>query len=49
RATQAVFDAALAVEASRVQKRNAELEIQRLVEMTARKAGSTLGTVAATP
>ncbi len=49
RAAQAGFDAALAVEAARVQKRSAELEIQRLVEMTARKAGTTLGGVSATP
>lgn len=43
------FDFALEIEAARVAKRNAELEIQRLVEMTARKAGTTLGAVAATP
>lgn len=49
RATQSVFDTALAVETARVQKRNAELEIQRLVEMTARKAGSSLGNIPATP
>ncbi len=49
RAAQAAFDLAKEVEAARVAKRNAELEIQRLVEMTARRAGTTLGTVAATP
>ena len=49
RASQAVFDAAKAVEAARIQKRAAELEIQRLVEMTARRAGTTLGSVTATP
>jgi hypothetical protein len=46
---QSVFDAAKALEEARVQKRNAELEIQRLVEMTARKAGTTLGAVTAIP
>jgi hypothetical protein len=48
-ASQTVFDAVKEVEAARIAKRNAELEIQRLVEMTARKAGTTLGAVAATP
>lgn len=48
-ATQANFDFALEIERSRVAKRNAELEIQRLVEMTARRAGSTLGSVSLTP
>jgi hypothetical protein len=47
--SQTVFDAAKELEAARIAKRNAELEIQRLVEMTARKAGTTLGTVTATP
>ncbi len=49
RASQAAFDLAKNVEAARIQKRNAELEIQRLVEAVARKAGTTLGPVAATP
>ena len=48
-ASQAAFDAAKDVEAARIQKRNAELEIQRLVEAVARRAGTTLGPVAATP
>lgn len=43
------LDLALAVEAAQVRKRNAELEIQRLVEMLARKGGTTLGTVALAP
>jgi hypothetical protein len=42
RASQAAFDLAKEVEAARIAKRNAELEIQRLVEMTARRAGTTL-------
>ena len=46
---QSAFDFAKEVEAARIQKRNAELEIQRLVEMVARKAGTTLGAVPATP
>lgn len=49
RAGQTAFDLALEVEAARVAKRNAELEIQRLVEMTARRAGTTLAPLAATP
>ena len=49
RASQAAFDLARNVETARIQKRNAELEIQRLVEAVARKAGTTLGPVAATP
>ncbi len=49
RASQAAFDLATEVEAARIWKRNAELEIQRLVEAVARKAGTTLGPVAATP
>lgn len=48
-AVQAGFDFDLEIEKARVAKRSAELEIQRLVEMTARKAGTTLGSVAATP
>ena len=40
--TKAVFDSAGAVEAARIKKRNAELEIQRMVEMVARKGGATL-------
>jgi hypothetical protein len=48
-AGQAAFDLAKQVEAARIAKRNAELEIQRLVEMTARRAGTTLGDVTATP
>lgn len=49
RAGQAAFDLAKNVEAARIQKRNAELEIQRMVEAVARKAGTTLGDVTATP
>lgn len=49
KAVQAGFDYDLEIEKARVAKRAAELEIQRLVEMTARKAGTTLGAVAATP
>lgn len=41
-ASRAVFERARDVEAARIKKRNAELEIQRLVEMVARKGGSTL-------
>lgn len=41
-ATQANFDLDLDVEKARVAKRTAELEIQRYVEMVARKAGATL-------
>lgn len=48
-ASQASFDVAKDVEAARIQKRNAELEIQRLVESVARRAGTTLGNVTATP
>ncbi len=43
RASQAAFDLAKEIEAARIAKRNAELEIQRLVEMTARRSGTTLG------
>jgi hypothetical protein len=39
------FDAARDVELARIQKRTAELEIQRLVEMVARKSGTTTGVV----
>lgn len=46
---QANLDLDLAVEAARVQKRNAELEIQRLVEMVARKGGTTLGATVLAP
>ena len=49
KASQAAFDLAKEVEAARIRKRNAELEIQRLVEAVARKNGTTLGTVTATP
>ncbi len=50
RASLAAFELAREVEAARIRKRNAELEIQRLVEMTARRAGTTLGgAAAATP
>lgn len=48
-AVRAGFDFDLDIEKARVAKRTAELEIQRLVEMTARKAGTTLAPVAATP
>ena len=49
KAVRASFDFDLEIEKARVAKRAAELEIQRLVEMTARKAGTTLGPVAAIP
>ena len=49
KAVQAGFDFELEIEKARVAKRSAELEIQRLVEMVARKNGTTLGNVAATP
>ena len=49
KATQAAFDFELAIEQARVSKRTAELEIQRLVEAVARKGGTTLGSVTATP
>lgn len=49
KATRLVFDRAGAVEAARVKKRNSELEIQRLVEMVARKGGTTLAPVGAIP
>lgn len=49
KAVQTGFDFDLEIEKARVAKRNAELEIQRLVEMTARKAGTTLGAIPATP
>ncbi len=41
KAIQANFDFANDVELTRIQKRTAELEIQRLVEMVARKGGTT--------
>lgn len=43
------FELAKEVEAARIRKRNAELEIQRMVEAVARKAGTTLGGAPATP
>ena len=43
KAIQANFDFAHDVELTRIQKRTAELEIQRLVEMVARKGGTTSG------
>lgn len=46
---QSAFDYDQQVETARIAKRNAELEIQRLVEMVARKGGTTLGPVSATP
>ncbi|MCX6936497.1 MAG: hypothetical protein NTU80_01150 [Verrucomicrobia bacterium] len=49
KATQAAFDFEIEIEKARVAKRTAELEIQRLVEMVARKGGTTLGSVTATP
>lgn len=49
RTAQATFDLAKQVEAARVAKRNAELETQRLVEMLARRAGTTLLPEAKTP
>ncbi|MCX6938341.1 MAG: hypothetical protein NTU80_10675 [Verrucomicrobia bacterium] len=48
-AAQANFDQAFEIEKARVQKRNAELEIQRLVEIVARKSGASLGPVGALP
>jgi predicted nuclease with TOPRIM domain len=48
-AKQAVFEDRLAIEAARVAKRNAELEIQRFIEMTARRAGTTLGSLQIAP
>lgn len=47
--SQSAFDFDKEVETARIAKRNAELEIQRLVEMVARKGGTTLGGVTATP
>ena len=47
--SQSAFDYDKEVETARIAKRNAELEIQRLVEMVARKGGTTLGSVTATP
>jgi len=44
-AAKANFDAARDVELARIQKRTAELEIQRLVEMVARKSGTTAGVI----
>jgi hypothetical protein len=49
RAIQIGFAFELEIEKARIEKRNAELNIQNLVEMVARKAGTTLGSVAATP
>jgi hypothetical protein len=48
-AGRVVFETASAVEAARVKKRNAELEIQRLVEMVARRGGTSLAPVGAIP
>lgn len=48
-AARLVFQRAGAVEAARIKKRNAELEIQRLVEMVARKGGATLAPAGAIP
>ncbi len=48
-ARRANLDLALSVEAAQVRKRNAELEIQRLVEMLARKGSTTLGSVTLAP
>lgn len=42
-AGQGMFDVEREIELARIQKRSAELEIQRLVEMVARKGGSTVG------
>jgi len=42
-AIKAGFDFARDIELARIQKRTAELEIQRLVEMVARKGGTTSG------
>jgi len=49
KAAQDSFALELQIEAARVAKRTTELEIQRLVEMVARQAGTTLGSVTATP
>jgi hypothetical protein len=49
RALEAAFTLDLEIEKARIAKRTAELEIQRLVEMTARRAGTTLAPLAATP
>jgi len=48
-AIQAGLDFDLEVEKARIAKRACELEIQRLVEMIARKNGTSLAPVAATP
>lgn len=49
-ASRAEFAQAAEIERERVRKRNAELELQRLVEVVARKgAGTTLGAVGALP
>lgn len=48
-ASRAVFERARDVESARIKKRNAELEIQRLVEMVARKGGATLAPGGAIP
>lgn len=49
-ATRAEFAQALEIERARVSKRNAELELQSLVEAIARKgAGTTLGAIGALP
>ncbi len=49
KAIQAGLDFDLEVEKARIAKRATELEIQRLVEMIARKNGTTLAPLAATP
>ena len=48
-ATQARFDFDLEIEKPLIAKRTSELEIQRLVEMIARKGGTTLGNMATIP
>lgn len=48
-ASLANFDQAFEIEKARVQKRNSELEIQRLVEIVARKSGASLGPVGIFP
>lgn len=49
KASREAFDAALAIEAARIRKRGAELEIQRLVEMVARQNGVAPVEIAQTP
>ena len=44
-ASRTAFDLAKEVETARIQKRNAELEIQRLVEVVARKNGAGIGPI----